>query len=105
MVKILDYADYLNARRYAAVTERTLAFVRILYPKIEATIKEEIEKITQSEPNDADETIITSLCFILSEYLINLTSRPNNFNITQENVGLFVTNIINGMLKNIKDAE
>ncbi len=117
MGKLIDYKDYINSRQFTQVTEKTLAFVRVLHPKIEAVVENEIAKMTTiMEEYDIlkkdrilrtslDETIITSLCFILSNYLIDLATRPNNFNVTNENLDVFIENIIQGMIKTFKKTE
>ena len=110
MGKLIDYTDYVTSRQFTQITEKTITFVRILHPQIEAVVEKEIAKMTMNTEDQVlrtslDETVITSICFILSKYLVDLTSRPNNFNVTSENMDVFIENIIRGMVKTLKKTE
>jgi hypothetical protein len=112
VAKVINYLEYLQAHQ---LTDRNikqiLVMVDHLYPRIEALVDEEISNLTASKEvfssmknNDEvrslfDVTLITSLSFILSQYLVSLATRPNNLSLTPDNIEMFATNLIHGMIK------
>jgi len=108
MGKVIDYFDYLRVQNDSATVNKTVAFVSVVHPQIEAMILGELARLF---PEDAatraslDEAVVTSLCFILSNYLAELTSRPNSFKVNEENIGEFVNDLISNMLKTMKRKE
>jgi hypothetical protein len=108
MGKVVDYFDYLKVQNDTTTVNKTVAFVSVVHPQIEAIILGELARMF---PEDAskrasfDEAVVTSICFILSNYLAELTSRPNSFKVNEENIGEFVNNLITLMLKTMKRKE
>lgn len=114
MGKVINYLDYLKAQKFNDQTiNKILVMVDHLHPKIEGMVEDEIAKFSVSKDvydimkNDDevrsqfDFTIITSLCFILSRYLITLANRPNDFNVTEDTLDIFISNLMHGMLKTL----
>lgn len=119
MGKVIDYFDYFRAttKGTTQVTNRTLAMVEHLYPKIEELLDKELARLTSNKElyeisKDDDDnrsyfdvTVITSLSFILTHYLKSLASRPNSFFVTEDTLEVFITNLIKGMITTIKKKE
>lgn len=101
MGKVIDYFDYLKGQNDAATVNKTVAFVSVVHPQIEAIILGELANMRPP----FDEAVVISLCFILSNYLAELTSRPNSFKVNEENIGEFVNDLISNMLKTMKRKE
>jgi len=111
--KVIDYLEYLKAQNFNTQTiNKILVMVDHMHPKIEALLYDEIAKMyatkelydVMKDDNEVrslfDFTVVTSLCFILSQYLVALADRPNNLNVTKDNLEMVVTNLIQGMVKN-----
>lgn len=108
MGKVIDYFDYLKGQNDAATVNKTVAFVSVVHPQIEAIILGELARMYPDDTSKRasfDEAVVASLCFILSNYLAELTSRPNSFNVNEENIGGFVNDLISNMLKTMKRKE
>ena len=117
MGKLIDYTDYLKKRHDDIDIEKTLAFTQVLHPKIEAVIEHEIEQLTtasaeykllkedQNIRTSIEETVVTSLCYLLTQYLITLSEKPNDLKVTEDNFETFIENIIQGMIKTFKKKE
>lgn len=105
MGTIVDYLEYLKAHEYKDKSvQRVLVMVDHIHPKIEEIIRDAIIQMAQSAPPTAnlnsyfDLTIISSLSFILAQYLTDLASRPNEFNVDEDTLEQFITNLIQGMI-------
>lgn len=112
MGEVINYLEYLKAHNLTDRSiKRILVMVEHLHPKVEALIDQEISRFSSSKEvcnamRDNDEvrslfdvTLITSLCFILAQYLISLANRPNNLNVNADNIDVFAINLIQGMIK------
>ena len=112
--KVIDYFEYFkNHKSSMQVTTTTLAMVEQLYPKIEELLDNELARMTSNKDvyaalknddeigSNLDLTIITSLSFILSQYLKSLASRPNSFFVTEDTLEVFISNLIKGMLNTL----
>jgi len=110
--KVINYTDYLKAQKLTDKSiKKILVMVDHLHPKIEELVETEIANMSASkEVYDAmrnddevrslfDMSVITSLCFILAQYLVGLANRPNNLNVSEDNLEIFATNLIHGMIK------
>jgi len=110
--KVIDYIDYFNAQNYNNKTARHIsAIVMNVQPKITAILDNEISKMSASKDiyealknnqelqDHLDLTVITSLCYILAQYLIDLSQRPNTLNIDEENLEKFTVNLMCEMLR------
>jgi GTP:adenosylcobinamide-phosphate guanylyltransferase len=114
---IVDYLDYLKIHQDKKAIQKILVMVEHIHPKIESMINEEIAKLTEfrypeSYINSEEETkslfdltIISSLSFILSQYLVSLSKRTNQLNVTENNLDKFITNLIKGMIKPVKSRK
>jgi len=109
---ILDYLDYLKTHQDKKAMQKILVLVEHLHPKIDALVNEETEKLFEfkypesyidSDNNSLiDLTVISSLSFILSQYLISLAKRPNELNVNENTLDKFINNLIKGMIKTCK---
>ena len=112
MAKIINYLEYFNAQNYNNKTAQHIsAMVMCIQPKIANIIDDEIAKMSLSKDvyeslkdNDTirdhlDLTVITSLCYILSQYLIDLSQRPNTLDIDEDSIENFTVNLMREMLK------
>ncbi len=110
--KIIDFSDYLNAQKYASkATQQISAMVAHIQPKIEDLLDSEIAKMSMSSEiytvlkndsdfrNHLDLTVVTSLCYLLAQYLISISQRDNTFDVDEDNLELFVVNLMRGMLQ------
>ena len=105
MGKVIDYFDYLKVQNDSVTANKTAAFVSVVHPQIEAMILGELARIFPADETKRasfDEAVVTSLCFILSNYLAELTSRPNSFNVNEENIGEFINDLIRNMIKRFR---
>lgn len=111
MGKVVDYFEYFNANQNSATVLKTAEIVESLLPKIEGMIQNEIARMFSSADlyealkDDArkrhllDESIVTALSFILSQYLVKMADRPNAFKVTKETMAFFVNDLIQAMIK------
>ena len=110
--KVLNFTEYLQAHKYKNKTAQKISAMVIHFiPKIEQLFEDEILKMSMTEEiydnlkNDSelrdnlDLTVITSLCYLLAQYLITLSQRENMFNVTEAHVEKFSLNIMKGMLR------
>lgn len=112
MENVIDYFNYLKTHKTAA---RTADLVDLIYPKIEDVIDTEVSKMFSSQElfelfkeetrkkSLFDETIVISLCWLLSHYLIALATRPNSLNVTVENVDDFIQSVLGETLAVMKE--
>lgn len=105
MGKIIDYVDYLKSRQQSKELDKTIALVQVLHPKIESLIATELirmQPFLQEDGTSLEEIVVTSLCFILTQNLITLTKQPNSFDLTEDNLDIFIDNIIRSMMDTFK---
>ena len=115
MGKVVDYFEYFNANQDSVTVLKTAEIVESLLPKIEGMIQNEIARMFSSteiyealkddarKRNLLDEAIVTSLSFILSQYLVEMAKRPNAFKVTKETMAFFVNDLIQAMIKDRKE--
>ena len=106
MGKVLDFFEL---RGNAQAVQATASMVESLHPRIEALVDDVIADMFSSKglyealKDDArqrhlvDETIVTSLCFVLSRYLSQMVQRPNAFNLTEDTAEDFIRSLASAM--------
>ena len=107
MSKIIDFTDVYQQ---TLEIKHILSLVEKFHPKIEQVIDEEINRLAihpdiyealRNSPN-TDMSVISSLCFIIAQYLISLANKENSFNVSMSNIEIFSNNLLNGMIKIVK---
>ena len=102
---VIDFLEYFKTQNTTDKgINHMLLIVDHIHPKIETLIEDEMAKLNVKYEDDAlrslfDLSCITSLSFILAQYLTSLASRPNNIHVTEDNVEVFATNLLCGMIK------
>jgi hypothetical protein len=100
---VIDFLEYFKTQNTTDKSiNHMLLIVDHIHPKIEALIADEMAKFKNED--DAlrslfDLSCVTSLSFILAQYLTSLASRPNNVHVTEDNMEVFATNLLCGMIK------
>lgn len=103
MGKVIDFNIQKDSSN-EVITLKASDLAQFIHPKLEALLISAIEHQPPSERvrSTFDGVVVTSLCYLLSQYVTSLVSRPNDFNVTEDNVDVFVMNLLNQMLLTAK---
>jgi len=99
---VIDFLDYFKTQNTTDKSiNHMLLIVDHIHPKIEALIADEMANFKKDDALRSlfDLSCVTSLSFILVQYLTSLASRPNNVHVTEDNMEVFATNLLCGMIK------
>lgn len=118
--KVIDYTEYFNAQNYNnnnKTAAQVSAIVMNIQPKIASLLDDEIAKMSVSKEiyesfktrddiqDHFDLTVITSLCYILAQYLIALSQRQNTLGLDEGSLESFTVNLIKKMLNTFEKDE
>lgn len=101
MGTVVDYFNYVDKPK---VVSRSVAYTSLFHPKIEMMVENEVKQMMLfgGDVSKIDESVVLSLCFTLSRYLVSMMSRDNDFNLTPSNVDAFVGDLIHEMIISIR---